>query len=248
MNHLTTFVKEFPNGHQAVAVRTDAEVDPAAVAEALELPTSSGVLLLSGGASLMSEEILDRLSPLFTAIGETLAQEQITVIDGGTQAGVMALMGEALAKAGRTAPYIGVLPAHAEVEPGGPYGEDILEPHHSHFVLIESDEWGSESRIMCDLATYLAAQAPSLVLLVNGGEISLQDIEWNVRQGREIVVLAGSGRLADEIAEAVCQPERKTRDRIAAVAREGRLTLFNLSASPAELVELLKHRLKEKPT
>jgi hypothetical protein len=97
---------------------------------------------------------------------------------------------------------------------------------------------------MCDLATYLSAQSPSLVLLVNGGEIALKDIEWNVRQGREIVVVAGSGRLADEIAEAMHQPERKARDHIAAVVREGHLTLFDLSASPAELVKLLKHRLK----
>jgi hypothetical protein len=242
MNHLTTFVKEFPND-QAIAVRTDAEVDPAAVAEALELPISSGLLLLSGGASLIPEEILNQLSPLFTVVGETLAQEQVTVIDGGTQAGVMALMGEALAKAGRTAPYVGVLPAHAEVEPGGPHGEDILEPHHSHFVLIESDEWGSESKIMCDLATYLSAQAPSLVLLVNGGEIALQDIEWNVRQGREIVVVAGSGRLADEIAEAVRQPERKTRDRIAKVVREGRLTLFEISQTPTALADLIVRKI-----
>jgi hypothetical protein len=243
MNHLTTFVKEFPNGHQAVAIRTSAEADPTAVAEALELPASSGVLLLSGGAGGMSEELLDQLSPLFTVVAEVLVQKQVTIIDGGTQAGVMALMGEALAKAGQTAPYIGVLPAHAEVEPGGPCGEDILEPHHSHFVLIESDEWGSESRIMSDLATYLSVQSPSLVLLVNGGEIALKDIEWNVRQGREIVVVAGSGRLADEIAEAMHQPERKARDRIAAVVREGHLTLFEISQTPTALADLVTQKI-----
>jgi len=243
MSHLTTFVKEFPNGRQAVAIRTGVEADSASIAEVLGLPVSSAMLLLSGGAGLMSKKILNRLSALFAAVAEALAQEQVIVIDGGTEFGVMALMGEALAKAGRTAPYIGVLPAHAEIKPGGPRGEETLEPHHSHFVLIESEEWGSESKIMCDLATYLSAQAPSLVLLVNGGEIALQDIEWNVRQGREIVVLVGSGRLADEIAEAVRQPGRRMRDRIAAVAQEGRLTLFDLSASPTELVELLRHRL-----
>jgi hypothetical protein len=244
MNHLATFVKEFPNGQRAVALRTGVEADPASIAEALGLPVSSAVLLLSGGAGLMSEKMLNRLSALFVAVAEALAQEQVVVIDGGTEAGVMALMGQALAKAGRTAPYIGVLPAHAEVEPGGARGEDILEPHHSHFVLIESDQWGSESKTMCDLATYLAAQAPSLVLLANGGEIALQDVEWNVRQGREIVIIAGSGRIADEIAKAVRRPRRRTRERIAAVARDGRITLFDLSASPAELGELLKHKLK----
>ena len=245
MSRFTTFVKEFPNSHQAVAVRTGAEANPAFIAEALELPTSSGLLLLSGGAGLMSEGLLDQLLLLFTVVAETLAREQVTVIDGGTQAGVMQMMGEALARAGRTAPYIGVLPAHAEVEPGGPHGEDILEPHHSHFVLIESDQWGSESKIMCDLATYLSTQAPSLVLLVNGGEIALQDIEWNVRQGREIVVLVGSGRLADEIAAAVRQPERRTQDRIATLVREGRITLFDIADGPEALAALIRRRLFE---
>jgi hypothetical protein len=260
MNRLTTFVKEFPNGRQALAVRTGVEVTPVAVAEALELPTASGVLLLSGGAGLMPDEALDRLSAPFQAVGEALAQEETTVIDGGTQAGVMALMGAALDKSGRTAPYIGVLPAQAEVEPGGPRGEDVLEPHHSHFVLLGSDQWGAESKLMSDLATHLAGGAPSLVLLASGGEIALQDIEWNVRQGREIVVLAGSGRLADEIARAVretgdhgsaglgrllrCLFEPNERQqRIAAIAREGRITLFDLSASPAELAELIRQRL-----
>lgn len=242
MSHFS-FVKEFPNGHQAVAVWAGVETDPAFIAEALGLPVSSAVLLLSGGAGLMSRKIFNRLSALFAAVAKVLAREQIIVIDGGTQFGVMALMGEALVKAGRTAPYIGVLPAHAEVRPGGPRGEEALEPHHSHFVLIESDEWGSESKTMCELATYLAAEAPSLVLLANGGEIALQDIEWNIRQRREIVVVAGSGRLADEIAQAVRRPRRRTRDRIAAVAREGRLTLFDVGQTPAALADLVARRI-----
>ena len=238
------FVKEFANGNQAIAIRTSTEIDPALITQALELPVSSKVLLLIGGAGLMSEELVNRLSSIFAVVGETLVQEQAIVIDGGTQAGVMAMMGEALAKAGRTVPYIGVLPAHAEVEPGGPRAEDLLEPHHSHFVLIENDEWGSEIKTMSNLATYLSARASLLVLLANGGEVALQDVEWSIQQGCEIVILVGSGRLADEIAEAVRQPERRKRDRIAAVAREGCLTLFDLSASPAELVKLLKLRLR----
>ena len=96
----SAFVEELPNGRQAVALRTGVDADPASIAEALELPTSSAVLLLSGGAGLMSRKVLNRVSALFAAVAQALAEERITVIDGGTQAGVMALMGEALAKAG----------------------------------------------------------------------------------------------------------------------------------------------------
>lgn len=242
MNHIR-FVKELPNGHRAVAVRAEVEPDPATIAEALQLPTSVAVLLLSGGAGGMSQELLERLRPAFEVVAQAVVQENATVIDGGTQAGVMKLMGEALARSGQKSPHIGVLPAYAEVEPGGPLGEDILEPCHSHFVLIDSDRWGSESKTMSDLATYLSAGAPSLALLVNGGEVALGDIEWNVRQGRRVVVLAGSGRVADEIAAAMRQPEGKARERIREVVERGRITLFDLTAPPTELGELVERML-----
>jgi hypothetical protein len=192
----------------------------------------------------MSQELLERLHPVFEAIAHAVFQTNTTVIDGGTQAGVMQLMGKALAQAGQAAPHIGVLPAFAEVEPGGPLGEEILEPHHSHFVLIESDQWGAESRTLSDLATYLSVGAPSLALLVNGGEVALGDIEWNVRHGRQVVVLARSGRVADEIAEAVRQPEREPRDRVRAVVERGCITVLDLAAPPAELGELLERLLR----
>lgn len=183
----------------------------------------------------MSQELIDRLRPVFEAIAHIVTETGATVIDGGTQSGVMKLMGEALARAGRTAPHIGVLPAFAEAEPGGTLGEDILEPHHSHFVLIDSDRWGSESQTLSDLATYLSGGAPSLALLVNGGEIALDDIEWNVRHGRRVAVLAGSGRLADELAEAVRQPGAQARERVRAMVEQGDVTVLDLAAPPAEL-------------
>lgn len=242
MSHMP-FVIQLPGGTQAVALRTGVEPDAAVVAEALELPRGVSVLLLSGGAGGMSPELLERMQPVFEAIAHAVVQTDTTVIDGGTQAGVMRLMGEALARVGRTAPHIGILPARAEVEPGGPVGEEILEPHHSHFVLIESDEWGAESRTLSDLATTLSAGAPSLALLVNGGEVALGDIEWNVRHGRQVVVLAGSDRVADEIAEAARQPEREPRDRIRRVVERGQISVLDLTAPPAELGKLLEETL-----
>lgn len=237
------FVKDLSGGRQAVAVRTEVEPDPAVVAQALELPTSVPVLLLSGGAGGMSQELLEQLRPVFQAVARVAVETNTTVIDGGTEAGVMKLMGEALADAGRTAPQIGLLPAQAEVGPGGLQGEDILEPHHSHFVLIESDQWGIESKTMSDLATYLSAGASSMALLVNGGGVALDDIKWNIRHGRRVVVLAGSGRSADRIAEAIRQPGREPDDDIKEIVQSGCIELFDLAEPPAELGKLLEDGL-----
>jgi hypothetical protein len=265
MNDLIKLVKKFADGRQAVAVRAAVEVNPADLAEALELPTPTPTLLLSGGAGGMSEEEFERLSTLFASMGEVLAGEDVTVIDGGTDSGVMALMGRALADAGRTAPHVGVLPAHAEGWPGGPRGEEMLDPHHSHFVLLESDEWGAESELLCELTNYLAAGAPSLVVLVNGGEIAIKDLGYHVQYRREIVVFAGSGRLADEIARQArgggsldrliaglkallrgrFSPWQERQRRIEALARYDQLTLYDMSASSDDLVSLLRHRFAE---
>jgi hypothetical protein len=103
--------------------------------------------------------------------------------------------------------------------------------------------WGDEVEIMYKLADYLSTKVPSVTLLVNGGAVSLHEVEWNVRQGREIIVLAGSGRLADEIANAVRHPEGNVRDRIATIVRNGRLTVFDIASPPEELGRLLEQRL-----
>ena len=52
-------------------------------------------------------------------------------------------------------------------------------------------------------ATCLAGRAPSVTVLVNGGDIAYQDAQFSLDAGRPIIVIAGSGRAADEIAAAV---------------------------------------------
>jgi hypothetical protein len=243
MSKLTSFVKIFPNGHQALAVRAKPLTDPAEVAAALSLPHCSRLLIISGGAGAMASETVARLADLFTMVSQAVAGYGSIVIDGGTRAGVMQLMGEALAQTDQATTHIGVLPALAQAGPNGTTAEDILEPHHSNFVLVESDEWGGEVGIMYKLAAYLSIGRPSAAILVNGGQVSLQEIEENVHQGREVIVVDGSGRLADEVAAAVRHPERRTSNRISAIVRNGRLTLFDLNSPPQELAQILHQRL-----
>ena len=242
MSQLPITIKNFANGHQALTVRTNGHIDPAAIVASLNLPACSRLLLISGGAGQMSPEMMEHLSDLFAVVGEVVAKYNATVIDGGTQSGVMQLMGEALAKTGKSITQIGVLPAYAEAGPKL-QAEDILEPHHSNFVLVEGYMWGDEVETMYKLANYFSTRVPSVTLLINGGAIALHEIEWNVRQGREVVVLAGSGRLADEIAEAIRYPESNVRDRIATIIREGHITIFDIASPPQELGRLLEQRL-----
>ena len=247
MIQLPTFIKEFSNGNRALSVRTDLNTHPASIVKALQLPECSRLFMLSGGAGGMADEILGRLTTLFTLVGQVVAQQNCTVIDGGTQSGVMQLMGECLTRTGRTVPHIGVVPAQAQAGPNGLVAEDILEPNHSNFVLVKGDEWGDEIETMYSLAAYLSAQVPSVAMLVNGGRISLQEVEQNVKQGREIIVVSGSGRLADEITEAMRRPNGQTQERIRDVVENGHLILFDLANPPDRLAQIVEQRLNQFP-
>jgi hypothetical protein len=77
---------------------------------------------------------------------------------------------------------------------------EVLQPHHTHFLLVPGDHWGDESPWIARVATLLAGEAPSVTLLVNGGEISRQDVAHSLAAGRPVLVVAGTGRLADELA------------------------------------------------
>ena len=52
------------------------------------------------------------------------------------------------------------------------------------------------------VATAIAAGQPSLTLVINGGQITYDDIGRSLRAGRPVIILAGTGRAADTIAAA----------------------------------------------
>lgn len=165
------------------------------------------ILVLVGGASRMTPNDLEQLSLFFSdVICPLVEHHQGIVIDGGTDAGVMRLMGEARDRTGSTFPLIGVaaqgtvcLPQqHPPILPD--YA--ALEPNHTHFILVPGGLWGDESPWMAKTATLLTSRK-SFTILVNGGNIAWQDVANSVKADRPVLVLAGSGRTADELAKAI---------------------------------------------
>lgn len=69
--------------------------------------------------------------------------------------------------------------------------------------MVPGTDWGSESPWLSDLATQMALNAPALTLLINGGNVTLTDFQISLAAGRPVVVVVGSGRLADDIATAM---------------------------------------------
>lgn len=236
----------FPNGNRARAVQVSAGADGAALAAVLELPPPRAVLLLSGGASAIPSTGMDQLRYLLVeGVARLAAEEGITVIDGGTQAGVMRMMGEGWATAGADAPLIGVCPAALVSWPGGPTGSARvpLEPHHTHFILTGGDSWGDETEVMFALAAALSHGVSSVAVLANGGPIARREVLHNVHQRREIIVIAGSGRLADELTAIVRRQAEPADADVTKVVQDGRITLFEISQTPSELADLVAQKI-----
>lgn len=213
------------SGVSAAAVPPIARVaepgDIPAALRALGIAVGRPVLVLVGGAGGMSPEQMTTLAGTIGPVVPALGAWGAAVVDGGTDSGVMRIIGQAHAAAGASFPLVGVAAEGTVVLPGVRPAPDAapLDPHHTQAILVPGDAWGDESPWLARVAAAIAGGRPSLTLVVNGGEITYHDIEHSLRAGRRVVVLAGSGRTADAIAAAARGQDGDARAARAAAAR-----------------------------
>jgi SLOG in TRPM, prokaryote len=171
---------------------------------ALGIEAGRPVLVTVGGAAGMEPDRLAPLAELAEHLMRALADWGGAIVDGGTDAGVMRVMGQARRSTGAGLPLIGVAAAGTVIIPGQPAPPDgaDLERHHSHLILVPGSSWGDESPWLSRVALTLADGHPSVTLVVNGGQITYDDVEHSLDDGRPVIVLAGTGRTADAIASA----------------------------------------------
>lgn len=200
------FEIEFANGQTAntIHVRNFKEL-PAAVT-AIGLKSLRPTSVLVGGAGDMEAFEMSRLRPLFVETLAPLAEAlTLAVIDGGTDAGVMQLMGQARREIKASFPLIGVAAMGTVKLPKTNTSAESpkadLEPNHSHFMLVPGGNWGDESPWMSQAATVISGDAYSITLLVNGGDFTRKDVTRSLEVKRPVVVLRGTGRYADEFAQ-----------------------------------------------
>jgi SLOG in TRPM, prokaryote len=182
--------------------------DPADLDKALRdnaVQTEHPVLACVGGAAGVGEDDLAALAELLTVhVIPEVERRSTTIVDGGTDAGIMRLIGRARAASAASFQLVGVVAAGTVRLPDSPPPqlEDAadVEPNHTHIVVVPGDAWGDESPWLSDVADKLAGGMHSATLVVNGGSITLDDALTSVRAQRPVIVLADSGRAADEIA------------------------------------------------
>ena len=240
---------KFGNGRQAKLMTAGVSPAPAQIVSGLGLEKFHPVILIIGGADELDSGLKPQLEQLFSrGVARAALNTGASIIDGGTQSGVMALMGEAVADRGNHSPLIGVAPAAKVTYPGGPResseGLVSLEPNHSHFVLVTGAEWGSEISLMYELAQEISSGTPVVAILVNGGSIAKEEVLSAVRHQWPIIAIEGSGRLADEVVVGAKSKQSSVADPdLAEIIAEGQIHLFSKEGSPAELRRLVVQQL-----
>jgi hypothetical protein len=226
---------EFGDGHTARVARPRQFTDMAAAIAGFGLHSQQPVLVVVGGAAGLDEDGKERLRILFSdALLPVVVSRHAVVVDGGTDSGVMQLLGQARAEAGASFPLVGVAAEEKVILPG--YGTEPgdsapLERNHSHFVLVPGSSWGDESPWLPQVATEIAGGAPSATVLINGGEIAFQDVAHSLQADRPVLVIAGTGRTADRIAAAASGDH--TDDRAAQLADSPLVTVVSWAEDPA---------------
>ena len=203
MSEAALAVVHLDDGALAARVRVADDVAPAV--DALGLHPPRPVIVVVGGAGAMGDADLTRLRPLLDeALLPVAVRLAAVVVDGGTRSGVMRALGESFARASAArVSLVGVAVTGTvrvpELAAPSPDAAD-LDPHHTHFVLVPGTTWGEESPWLTLVARTIAGPLPSVTVVMNGGEITLDDVARSVAADRPVLVVDGSGRAADDLA------------------------------------------------
>src|SRR5436190_12285973 len=101
----------FENGNRAVVTTAPRDASAKTILDVLEIASPRAVILLFGGAAGLNDSRKAHLETLFAdAVAPIAAELDALIIDGGTQSGVMAMIGEAVARSHATVQLLGIAP------------------------------------------------------------------------------------------------------------------------------------------
>ncbi|HBB95913.1 MAG TPA: hypothetical protein DC054_11030 [Blastocatellia bacterium] len=242
----STLEINFGKGRSAKYIVASGDSSGAEVVEKLDLPKSQAVILLIGGAAGLDAQPVPGLEQLISrGVARASVNANAAIIDGGTHAGVMALMGQGAADRGHQSALIGVAPRPKVTYPGGPADGSIedgaaLDPNHDYFVLVDEADWGDETGLMFRVAKALANGGKVITVLANGGPVAREEVLRSVRNGWPIIVIEGSGQLADVIARSWRAKKAPAKDAaLTEIIAEGKIQLFSVHGLPVELRRLI---------
>jgi hypothetical protein len=210
-----------------------AGVGPSRADLGISAPTP--VLAVAGTTTTLEPDIVDRLLPVLKAVVAGVADRGAVIVTGGTDAGVFHVLGLAIESSRRQVSEVGVAPDGVLVTGGAPTeGRSAVDPRLSVLVRVEGDQWGDETPMLSRVVAEITGAEPAVVLLVGGGEVARAELAEHLRRGRTIVVLEGSGRLADDVAAGLTLD---TDPDLRALVKAGDVRRVPLGSSPRAIAE-----------
>jgi len=186
-----------------------------------KLPKPEVIITVTGGAqdfALTSQQLLSFDRGLCSAALSAKAW----IFTAGSDAGVMRLVGDAMARHEVGLPLIGIFPwgvtngrgqlasavnGTTPYRPSPPTRQGApLNPNHTHFVLVDSGTeggaaFGTEIKLRSDVEATVSnmKNVPIVQLVVQGGPGTLATVESTALAGKPIVILTDSGGAATAI-------------------------------------------------
>lgn len=191
-------------------------------------PQENGsALILIGGADATQPDRLRDLRGFFDTVARHCEGAGTAVLDGGTDSGVMRLMGEARAAIDGRFRLIGIAPAGAFERPTKRGAPIRCARHHSQLVRVPGDWFGDETQWLFAAADHLGGGSAATIV-VNGGALTLDEAHQRLAAGHRVIAVEGSGRTADTLAAD------------ADLRASGRLRVMHLTVDDASLAKALR--------
>ncbi|MEV0679594.1 hypothetical protein AB0I60_24020 [Actinosynnema sp. NPDC050436] len=243
-------------------VRRLAHPDADIRARALGLPRARPVLTVLGPVDAPGADLSAAVLPVLRAVLAAAAQRDAVVLTAGADTGITHLVGLAAdALDGKWPRLVGVAPSGkvaVDAEPTG--GEVRLNPNHDTAVLVPGSRWGEEVPALARVVEAVAGgRRPALAFLVGGGVVAGGDagggvvgdgvvgdgveeaLVGHLGRDRPVLVLAGTGGLADEIAGGRVDGDLEV------LVRSGRVAVVHLDEGPERVVAVLHRVFAGKP-
>lgn len=202
---MRTQIIRFPN-QQALCAFPENPPDLVGAMSELRLDKSRPVIVLIGGHIDDEQAVVTRLA--IQSIARAAEDMDALVICGGTDMGVMAEIGKVRWQNHWAFPLLGITLEDLVTWPDGPPSTKFLwwgikrwqlAPYYSHFMLVPGHQFGDESPWIANAATTISNGQKSVTILLNGGDVSRKDVDLSLQNARGVIVLSGTGRLADEL-------------------------------------------------
>jgi hypothetical protein len=209
----------FENGGKAQVLHVKQTLEPKGVLDALDIPPAQAAIIVAGGATPFPPRLKNRLTDLFSrGIAQAALECEAILLDEGTNSGVSELVGQGVADRGRKTALVGVLSEPDTTSPEGSAADVArgLDANHTHFVRLAPGKQAGAGGLLCGLAETAAANKDWVLTVLVGGEPqgTAMDLALEtVRRKWPLVVIEGSGSLADQIARlknATLAVERRT--------------------------------------